>query len=304
MTAAAVLLVYAAAVGFAAPRPLLRGAWPHRAPALAVTAWLALCASFTAAVALAAYRLAVPVEHLHSGPAGVLHWCGFANPPDGSHSSGTARPALALPLTVLLVVLGLFVAEVVRGRRARSRHRQVLDLVGRRAPDLRATVLDVDRPAAYCLPGLRPRIVVSSGALRLLSTAQLDAVLAHERAYITGRHHLLLAASVAFSRVFGPLPLARHAREQIPVLLEMAADDRALRRRPPEALASAMYEMAAGTAPAGAFAMGGGPGTVLRLRRVLTERRRPHAALRGAVVAAAAALPLFPLLLACMHGVG
>nr|WP_241266475.1 M56 family metallopeptidase [Streptomyces scabichelini] len=118
------------------------------------------------------------------------------------------------------------------------------------------------------MPGHRPRVIVSAGALRLLSAGQLDAVLAHERAYIAGRHHLVLAASEAFTRVFGRLPPARHAKEQTAMLLEMIPDDRALRRQPREVLAAAMYDMAAGTAPVGALAVSG-PSALIRLRRAL-----------------------------------
>ncbi|MEU0042779.1 M56 family metallopeptidase [Streptomyces werraensis] len=303
MSAAPVLLGYAAAVGFLAPRLMLRGAWPHRAPALAVAVWHALCVSLTLAVALAAYSLAAPTEHLHADLIGLLHWCGLTNASATPDPTTAARLAVALPLSVALLVLGCFGFEVLRGRRARSRHREVLDMVGRRSPGLRATVLEHDLAAAYCLPGFRPRVVVSAGALRLLSAEQLDAVLAHERAHIEGRHHLVLAASEAFARVFGLLPLARHAKVQTAVLLEMIADDQALRRQPREVLAAAMCEMAAGSAPAGAMAVGG-PSALIRLRRILAPQQRPHAAVRGSVAAAAVAVPLIPLFMGCAHGIG
>jgi hypothetical protein len=298
-----VLLGHAVAVGILAPRLLLRSAWPYRAPALAVASWLGLSVSFTVAIALASYQLAAPTEHLHVSLIGLLHSCGLATDAAAPDPTVSARLAVALPALVVLLVLGSFAFEVLRGLRVRSRHRKVLDLVGRRSPRLRATVLDHELPAAYCLPGHRPRVVVSAGALRLLSAGQLDAVLAHERAHIAGRHHLALAASGAFVRIFGPLPLARHCGQQTAVLLEMIADDRALRRQPREVLAAAMYGMAAGAAPAGAFAVGG-PSALIRLRRVLAPQRRPHAALRGAVAVAAAAVPLIPLLLGCTHVLG
>ncbi|MER6010426.1 M56 family metallopeptidase [Streptomyces bluensis] len=303
MNTAPLLLGYAGAVGFLAPRLLLRSAWPYRAPTLAVTSWLALSASFTVAVGLAAYELASPTEHLHAGLIGLLHSCGLTTDTAAPDPTVAARLAVALPAFAVLLVPGSFVFEAVSCRRIRSRHRKVLDLVGRRSPRLDATVLDHDHPAAYCLPGHRPRVVVSAGALRLLSAGQLDAVLAHERAHIAGRHHLALAASTAFARVFGPLPLARHGRQQTAVLLEMIADDRALHRQPREVLAAAMYGMAAGAAPAGAFAVGG-PTALIRLRRILAPQRRPHAALRVSVAVAALTVPLVPLLLGCTHVIG
>lgn len=304
MNAAAALLGYAAGVGFLAPRLLLRSAWTHRAPALAVAAWHGLTVSFTLAVALAAHHLANPTEHLHADLIGVLHSCGLITATAAPDPTIADRLAIALPLGVVLLVLGCFVFELLRGRRARSRHREILDMVGRRSRHLCATILEHDLPAAYCLPGYKSRVVVSAGALRLLSPGQLTAVLEHERAHIAGRHHLVLAATQAFARVFRRLPLAHHAQQQTSVLLEMIADDRALRRQSREVLATAMYEMAAAkAAPAGAFAMGG-PSAVVRLRRVLNPQRRPHVLLRGSLAAAAAVVPVIPLLFGCVPTIG
>ncbi|WP_317985835.1 MULTISPECIES: hypothetical protein [unclassified Streptomyces] len=140
---------------------------------------------------------------------------------------------------------------------------------------------------------------MSTGALRLLSPARLESAREHERAHIAGRHHLAPAATEAFARVFRWLPPAREARARTALLLEMAADDRAPRRHPRQALVSALHTMAAGHgshAPGGAFTVGG-PGAVVRLRRMLDARRRPHPAPRGAVAAVAVGLPLLPPLL-------
>lgn len=257
MNAAPALMGYAVAIGYVAPQAMLRSSWPHRAPALAASVWHALAVSFAMSVALAAYQLASPTEHLHAGLVGILHSCGVVL------SMGTGDPntadlmAIALPVAVLLALLLSFAFHVARGRRARSRHRNVLDMVGRHCGQLHATVIEHASPAAYCLPGRRSRIVVSEGAVQLLSTDQLDAVLEHERAHVVGRHHLVFAAAEAFTTVFGRVPLARHAKEQTAILLEMIADDRALRRHSHDVLASAMYEMAAAHAPKGAFAAGG-----------------------------------------------
>ncbi|MEJ8671811.1 M48 family metalloprotease [Streptomyces sp. MS1.AVA.1] len=97
--------------------------------------------------------------------------------------------------------------------------------------------------------------------MRGLTPEQLAAVLEHERGHVVGRHHLALAAAQAFHSVFRRLPLARHGREQTALLLEMVADDCALRRHSGEALATAMYEMAAARTPKGAFAARRADGT-------------------------------------------
>ncbi|MFJ3658740.1 M56 family metallopeptidase [Streptomyces nigra] len=301
MNAAPVLVVYTATVGLVAPHLLLRAGWPHRAPALAAVAWHALAVSFSIGVALSAYNLAMPAEHLHAGLVGLMHSCGFdvgAPKPDPVTAH---RLAVGLPAAVGIALAGGFAFHTMRARRARTEHREALDLVGRRSARLSATVLPYDIPTAYCLPGRHPRIVISDAAVRELTPEQLGAVLEHEQAHISGRHHLALAAVEAFHSVFRWLPLARLAREQTALLLEMIADDRALRGHSREALATAMYEMAAARAPKGGLAAGGHT-VLIRLKRVLGPREAPHPALWGSVAAVAVAVPLLPLLVACPPG--
>ncbi|MFF5361767.1 M56 family metallopeptidase [Streptomyces scabiei] len=307
MNAALALGTYTLLVGFAAPRLLLRSDWPHRAPALALTVWHALALSFALGTALTAYHLFMPMAHAHEGLWGLLHSCGFNlgfDPGVGGPTHATAgRLSVALPAVPGIALAGGFAFHVARARLARTRHREAVDLVGRRSVRLGATVLPYDVPAAYCLPGRRPRIVVSEAAVRELAPEELAAVLAHERAHIAGRHHLALAGAAAFHSVFPLLPLARQVREQTTLLLEMIADDRALRAHSDGALATAMYAMAAARAPRDAFAAGGRT-VLIRMRRVLGPRTAPHPALRGALAAATAAVPLLPLLVACPFGVG
>ncbi|MGI8448167.1 MAG: M48 family metalloprotease [Streptosporangiaceae bacterium] len=71
-------------------------------------------------------------------------------------------------------------------------------------------LLEDDRPAVYCVPARR-RIVFTTGALRRLDSPQLDAVLAHERAHLAGRRHLviILATSLRGARRAHRLTLAR-----------------------------------------------------------------------------------------------
>jgi Zn-dependent protease with chaperone function len=303
VNAAPALIGYMAAVGVAAPHLMLRSTWTHRAPVLAAAVWQALALSFSVAAGLLAYNLATPTEHLHAGFVGVLHACGL-HAGAGKPDPGTVEQlAVVLPAGVMLALASSFTFHVLRARRARTRHRETLDVVGRHSDDLRATVLTYGAPAAYCLPGRRPRIVVSDTAVEMLSSEQLHAVLEHERAHVAGRHHLALAAAEAFASVFPGLPLARHAKEQTALLLEMIADDRAVRSQSHDVFAAAMYEMATVRAPRGAFSVGGNS-AVIRMRRVLGRHRAPHPVLRGSAVAVTAAVPLLPLLLVCPPGLG
>ncbi|MGW4054924.1 M56 family metallopeptidase [Streptomyces sp. NPDC004779] len=306
MNAAPALLGYAALVGITAPRVLLRSAWPHRAPALGVTVWLALTVTFVLALALAAAQLATPTEHLHAGLAGLLHACGVGPGPADPDPGTAERLAVALPVAVLGTWAGAVVHRCVRAGVHRARHRDRLDKVGVRCPRLRVTVLPHATPGAYCLPGLRARVVVSDAAVRLLSPRQLDAVVEHERAHVAGRHHLPLAAAEGFAGLFPRLPLARHVRAQVALLLEMSADDRALRRHPDAVLATAMYELAASRTPKGAFGVAGPDGpspAVVRMKRILGPRPAAHPALRSSLASAVLTAPLLPLLVACPPGV-
>ncbi len=116
-------------------------------------------------------------------------------------------------LTVL-VGARLMVAVVrvaIANRRRRAHHRMVVDLVGMghgaalsqpcsRTRDLR--VLDVPQPLAYCLPGVRSRVVVSEGTLSTLADAEVSAILTHERAHLRARHDLVLEAFTAVHAAF------------------------------------------------------------------------------------------------------
>ncbi|MFF0477117.1 M56 family metallopeptidase [Streptomyces sp. NPDC004284] len=283
--------------GFLVPWLVARARWAQQVPRLALGVWAACGAGFAAAAALVPAQLVLSGDSSHRLADMVF----ALEPPTFErllHLDGREWFAFSLSSLVLSVPVVAFVRRLVRARRMRARHAGVLRLVGRYDPALRATVLDDDRPAVYCLPGRSRRVVVSSGAVHALTPAQLAAALAHERAHIAGRHHLLVAAAEAFAAVFPRLPLARHGGRAVPLLLEMAADDRALRRCTRDALATALYALASGRAPRSAFAAGG-PSAALRMRRILTPHSAGHPALRGMLTIGAAALALAPLVVAC-----
>ncbi|MEV5956783.1 M56 family metallopeptidase [Streptomyces sp. NPDC051987] len=302
MITAAGLAGYAVLVGVVVPSLLARAAWVHRAPAAAVLAWQGLMVTFVVATALSVYHVVTAEQHAHDGLIGLLTACGL---PADAPSAGGAPPtvgdalAIAAPVMVVLLPAAWLIRCVWRARRAVNRQLDVLTLVGEPAPEYGATIVDHGIPAVYCLAGRRARVVVTSGALDVLTDEQLRAVLDHERAHIAGRHHLVKILVDAFSRAFRGLPLARHAKEQTNLLLEMIADDRALRHHSRDALATAMYEVAAGRAPAAALGAGGS-GVLIRLRRVLAPQPRPHRVAWLSIVVATIVAPLLPLTIACV----
>ncbi|MEU7015821.1 M56 family metallopeptidase [Streptomyces sp. NPDC046385] len=301
MITAAVLAGYAVLVGAAAPHVLARARWPHRAPVLAVAVWLLLMVTFVVSAALAVYHLVMTEQHVHDGLIGLLSACGLAeNPPAGATAAPTFRDTAVLlaPAGVVLLPVFWLLRTAWTARAERRRQLETLRLIGRSSTTYGATIVEHPVAAVYCLPARPARVVVTRGALDALDDEQVRAALAHERAHIDGRHHLIQMVLRAFARAFPRLPLARHGQEQTLLLLEMAADDRALRLHSRDALATALCEVAAGRVPRAALGMGG-PSALIRLRRVLTPQPRPHGATRLGVALAAAGAPLFPMLLGC-----
>jgi hypothetical protein len=167
---------------------------------------------------------------------------------------------LLLAAAVLARAGGCVACGLARSRRERREHAAFLHAAGRPDQALGAVILDQDAPAAYCLPGRRHCIVVTAGTLAALGPGQLLAVLAHERAHLRGRHHLLLAIASALSRAFPFVPLLAEAGTQVAVLAEMAADDQAARRHHPADLAAALVTLATARSRA-AVLTAGRPGT-------------------------------------------
>jgi Zn-dependent protease with chaperone function len=186
-----------------------------------------------------------------------------------------------------------------RARRQRRRHAEAVAVLGRALPELDAVVVEHDAPAAWCLPGRERRIVVTTGAVRTLDPQQLRAVVAHERAHLRGRHHLLLAAADAIARAFPLLPLCRHAGLEIAGLVEMLADDAAARSHGRAVLAAALVGVGEGAAPSTALAAGG-PSAVRRMRRMLVPPRPLRLPSRAAALGGAAAVVVFPPCVACV----
>ncbi len=155
-------------------------------------------------------------------------------------------------MALLLVLCWVLLAATASVLRARQRQRTLLSLLAHGDPKVPgALVVDHPAAAAYCLPGLRSAIVISAGTLTLLNAQELAAVLAHERAHLRERHDLVLLPFTALLRAFGWAGVARQARQAVGLLIEMHADDRALRHRPARELATALLRVgAAGGSPA------------------------------------------------------
>jgi Zn-dependent protease with chaperone function len=201
--------------------------------------------------------------------------------------------AITLVIGARLTYAVLQVAIATRRRRAH--HRMVVDLVGKSQGN-HLRILNVAQPLAYCLPGVRSRVVVSEGALNALGDNEMAAILTHERAHLRARHDLVLEMFTAVHAAFPRFVRSGNALDAVRLLIEMLADDAAVRAAGPTPLARALVACASGRTPSGALAAGG-PTTVLRLRR-LGGRPNSRAVAATAYLAAAAVLAVPTLALA------
>lgn len=179
-------------------------------------------------------------------------------------------------------------------RSRRRRHRKLVDLVGR--PDSRAPgarVLPVDPALVYCIPGLRPRLVVSATALDTLNDDELRAVLEHERAHVRARHDLVLEGFSVLHNAFPKLVRSRAALDAAAGLVEMLADDAARRRVGSVPLARALVTLAHSRVPAGSLGMGAVT-PLVRVRRLGEPVGATAPVLAAATYLAAGALFVVP----------
>ncbi|MFJ2173068.1 M56 family metallopeptidase [Streptomyces sp. NPDC101062] len=120
-----------------------------------------------------------------------------------------------------------------RHRRVRRRAQEALAGL----PGGELAVLADEAPYAYALPGPGPgraprtgagagRIVVSTGMLACLDDQERDALIAHERAHLAGRHHRFLLTVRLAARAN---PLLRPLRAAVAYTSERWADEEAAR---------------------------------------------------------------------------
>jgi Zn-dependent protease with chaperone function len=268
-TAPLLLASYAVAVAAAGTWWLPRAAWPQRAPRLGIAVWQALTVTVVASALLAGLVLAIPCLRVWGD------WGDWVTSARAQYASPGGALASTAGWVLTLGAAGRLAwftgTAVTKSWRNRARHDEVLAVVGRRGVVPGMVLLEDDRPAVYCVPGRR-RIVFTTGALRRLDSGQLDAVLAHERAHLAGRHHLVIILAGGLRAAFPHLPFFTAAASQVSCLVEMAADDAAARRAHRLTLAGALLTLAAARVPAGTLGAGGTAGAQ-RIRRLIDSPR-------------------------------
>jgi Zn-dependent protease with chaperone function len=294
---AAGLLAYAGLLLVLGAPALDRAAWPERAPRLAIAVWLAVAASTVTSVVLGGLALMVPAAHVSGDLAWLLRSCEIMLRAQYAHPGGVALAGAGAVLAVTVAARVAWCAIAVLAATAWSgrRHHRRLRLAGRPDARLGALVIEHGDPAAYCVPGPRRPVVLTTAAVRLLDDAQLAAVVAHERAHQAGRHHLLVSLAAIPAAAFPRVPAFRYARDQVVRLAELAADDAAAARAPRLTVAEALLTL--GAAPLGALGAGGSSAAARVRRLIAVPRPLSRAASLGGTFAIAA-LIAFPLILA------
>ncbi|MEU1911010.1 M56 family metallopeptidase [Streptomyces massasporeus] len=306
MMLTAALLLLGAVTAVVAPRLLARADWPDREPVVALWVWQCVVAAVLVCCALSMTLSAAAAWHAVGGHL-------FATAPRAvmeAYALGTAGP-WAATTAVALAGAGLWSAAMlvheIGGARARRRRRRADLLV--RAPLLpgevavsgRLVVLESEQPDAWWQPGTPPQLVVTTAALLRLKGRQLDAVLAHEQGHARARHDWLLNCSSALAGGFPQVPVFAAFRDEMHRLVELAADDTASRRFGRLTTALALVEL---NEHRGVFGPCPTPQAHVpaRVHRLLTPPDRLTAARRLRLTAAAALVPVVPVLVAFVPG--
>lgn len=276
MTSLAIVVTSALVLGAGTPLVLRRLRGLERWPTLSAWLWLATSLGALAAVALTGLLLLLPTRTLGTSAAELLRTCVMLLRAalSTTHDSGTDTVAGLLAVAAVAggFLLGGYMIGL-RASRATRRHRELLALAGRPAAGLPGvTMLQHERPFAYCLPGRPGPVVLSSAALGHLQAGQLAAVLAHERAHQTGRHHRLVLVAQVLRVGFPWLPAARLGYQAVARLVELAADDTAARTQGRRQVAAALLALGDTQVPTSALgATGVSAGE--RIRRLVAPRQ-------------------------------
>ena len=286
------LLLFAVVVTVVGPRWLGRARWVYRSPRLGMAAWYALLGGVVSAVVAATLSLVLPDRQNQPAVCAAWRWCLQAARGEYGMIGRFAATAVMVIALLLAVRLAVCAVRFVRAQKARRRdHLQLLRLAGRDAPELGATVVECAEPAAYMVAGHHRRVVFTTGAVAALREEELAAVLAHERAHAAGRHDVLLNGVRLLRTAFPRMWLFVVAGEQLGRLVEMRADEVAVKQHRAITLARALVAMAAGASPnvpAGAVAATGGD-ALARMARLLNPPDR-LSRLQRAVIGAAVIL--------------
>ncbi|MDO0928964.1 M56 family metallopeptidase [Streptomyces sp. TG1A-8] len=299
------LLLLGALTAVVAPRLLARADWPDREPVVALWAWqcvvagVLLCCALSMTFSAAAWA-AVRGHVFATAPRAVVE--AYALGASGPWAAATAAALACAGLWSLAMLVREVAGARSRWRLRRAELQARLPLLpGEEPAGGRVAVLEGERPDAWWLPGAAPRLVITTAALRRLKGRQLDALLAHEQGHARARHDWLLHCSAALAAGFPQVPVFAAFRDEMHRLVELAADDTASRRFGRLTTALALVEL---NEDRGVFGPCPTPQAHVpqRVHRLLAAPARLPPLSRLRLTAAAALVPVIPVLVALVPG--
>lgn len=164
-------------------------------------------------------------------------------------------------------------------------------------PDV--SVIEHERPQAFCAGYRHPRVYISTAAVALLSPVELDAVLAHERHHAVRRDPLRIALARVLTRSLFFLPVLRALSDRYSALAEFTADDAAVEASGGDRAPLAGAMLAFVGRPGRAAVVGIAPERVDHLLGRTLPWQLPAALLAGAVITIAA---IVAVMVGASHG--
>ncbi|WP_025273117.1 M56 family metallopeptidase [Haloglycomyces albus] len=303
MSIALVLLSFALVLGWGMPWMLSRCEGLESRPRLAITVWMSFAVGLVLSLPAAGLAMLLPMASFQSMASDFLNTCLAALRSQYGSFGGSAVGVISA-----LLVFGaaarltyLAVRHSVTSLAQHRRHSEWL-ATSARWDDVRGCHV-VDHPAAtaYCLADRDRSIVMTTGAIDALDAASLRAVLAHERAHLFGRHHLVASVALLVGRFLPVIPLLGMLPARIGHLLELCADRAATRTVPARDIAQGIlaFAEAGSAAPHAALAASGGH-ALSRVRHLLGEHPTTPAWQAGSVAAGSFAAAAFPVLAAAL----
>lgn len=251
------------------PRVLPRAHWLRRTPGAALALWQVVGAAGVLSALMTAPAAAIALS-TEGGTAPTF----FTEPTRISIAVIVATVMTGGMTLMLLRSAHLIGSDLRADRRAQ---RNVVDVVASRS-DGQVRVVDHPGRSAYCLPGLRSRVVLTQGTVEALTEEQLKAVLAHEHAHTGARHDLMLEFFTVLHRTV-PRPVrSRQALSEVRLLIELLADRQAVRRVGARPLGGALAAMAGASHPPASLGSSGGASDLVVRLRALPDHENSHPA--------------------------
>ncbi|WP_431709611.1 M56 family metallopeptidase [Glutamicibacter uratoxydans] len=246
------LAALAIALAWPTPLALSKAKWTSRSPVAAVILWQGI--ALAGGLSMIGAMLVWGLDPLGDDLLTALHrgWLLLMGDPTVPFPGVVHLFALSTAFLFAFHLVLTLIRATWRILRQRAKHRELLLLLSNPAANSPNTlVLDHDTPVAYCVPGItRPITVLSRGLLDQLSESEQAAVLAHERSHLEQRHDVLILAFTAWHEALPWLPTSKLSLHAVRQLIEMLADDQALKDVDRSVLLRAIVTVASAISPA------------------------------------------------------